>query len=226
LKVETSELIERLAAGVVPVRRLISPWRRALLWLAMSVPYVAAVVWLHAEAPHITTVFGDMRFVVELTAALATAGAAAVAAFYSVVPGLDRRVLYLPLVPLAIWLVLIGDGCVRDWLQLGVKGLGLRPDWHCLPPAIVIGILPAIGMVVMLRRGAPVQPRASVAIGALAVAALGNSGLSLFHVGDASIMVLVWHFGSVAVLSVLAGWMGRHILNWRGARVIRARTLG
>jgi hypothetical protein len=70
-------------------------------------------------------------------------------------------------------------------------------------------------MVVMLRRGAPLYPRVSVALGALAVAALGAFGMRLFHIGDATVMVLCWHFGTVALLSALAGWAGRSVLAWR-----------
>jgi hypothetical protein len=70
-------------------------------------------------------------------------------------------------------------------------------------------------MVVMLRRGAPLTPRVTVALGTLAVAALGNFGLRIFHIGDVSVMVLVWHFGGLALISVLAGQIGRRVLNWR-----------
>jgi hypothetical protein len=75
-------------------------------------------------------------------------------------------------------------------------------------------------MVVMLRRGAPLYPRLTLTLGALAVAAIGNFGMQLFHFRDASIMVLFWHLGSVAVLSALAGWLGRHVLAWRHASVV------
>ena len=60
-------------------------------------------------------------------------------------------------------------------------------------------------MAVMLRRGAPLTPFATMALGGLAAAALGDFGLRLFHSQDASLMVLVWQFGTVVVLSVLAG---------------------
>jgi hypothetical protein len=48
-------------------------------------------------------------------------------------------------------------------------------------------------------RGAPLSPRITPALGALAAAALGNFGLRVFHPADASLMVLIWHFGGVAL---------------------------
>jgi hypothetical protein len=72
-------------------------------------------------------------------------------------------------------------------------------------------------MVLMLRRGAPLFPRVSLALGALAVSALANAGLQVYHEGDISIMVLIWHFGSVAVLAGMAGCLGRMALPWPSA---------
>jgi hypothetical protein len=212
---ETNELIARLAADAMPVRRLPSPSTRMLLWLAISLPAVAAVIALMPVAVDLARALADRQFLIEETATLATALAAAVAAFCSVVPGYDRKILLLPLVPLAIWLATLGQGCLQDWVRANAGGLELRPDWDCLLPASLIGIVPMIAMVIMLRRGAPLLPRATLALGALAVAALGNFGLRLFHLGDASIMVLFWHFGSVGVLSVIAAAIGRYILRWR-----------
>jgi len=214
---ETNELIARLAADTTPVRPLPAPWIRVLLWLAMSLPYVAAVVLLIPPGVEPAQALVDKQFLVEQGATLATALAAAIAAFCGVVPGYDRKILVLPLVPLAVWLASLGQGCVQDWIRAGANGLQLRADWDCLPPAALIGIIPATAMVIMLRQGAPLLPRATLALAALAMAALANFGLRLFHLGDASIMVLFWHFGGVGVLSVIAACLGRYVLRWRHA---------
>jgi hypothetical protein len=218
LNVETNQLIQHLAKRAAPVGRLPAPWRRAALWFAISLPYVAAVIVLHSMDVDPSKMLADRRFIIEQIATLLTAGTAALAAFCSVVPGYNRKVLLLPLVPLAVWLAALGEACVRDWMRLGVAALQVRIDWDCLPPAAVIGIVPAIAIVIMLRRGAPLFPRATLALAALAVAALGNFALRIYHVGDVSIMVLVWHFGSVIVLSLLAGWIGKVVLNWSKVR--------
>jgi len=216
---ETSRLIHQLADGTRPVRRLPAPWRRVEIWLAISLPYVALVVAAHSMGMPVdlAKLLSERQFVVEELATLLTAVAAATAAFCSVVPGYDRRVLLLPLPPLAVWLLSLGAGCVNDWVRRGAGGLELHADWSCLPPAAFIGIVPMLVLVVMLRRGAPLYPRATLALAALAVAALGNLGLRVYHVGDASIVVLVWHFGAVVVLSLVAGWIGRRLLTWKTA---------
>ncbi|HXF54384.1 MAG TPA: NrsF family protein [Hyphomicrobiaceae bacterium] len=215
MSIDTDELIKRLSADVRPVSRLAPPWRRAALWLALSLPYVAAVVWGKVAIVDAAHVLADVRFLIEQTATFATAATGAVAAFASTVPGFDRRLLLLPLAPLAVWLASVGAGCIDDWLRLGPEGLAIRPDWECLPAASVIGIAPAAIMVLMLRRGAPLYPRTSLLLGALAVAAIANFGMQIFHFRDASIMVLIWHVGSVAVIAPLAGLAGERLIGWR-----------
>jgi hypothetical protein len=93
--------------------------------------------------------------------------------------------------------------------------LALQPDWACFPSIVLVGSLPAVAMAIMLRRGAPLSPRTSVALGGLAAAGLGDFGLRMFHPQDASVMVLVWQVGSVLILAALAGWAGRWLLDWR-----------
>jgi hypothetical protein len=212
--VETSNLTRQLTTSAVPVRRLAPPWRRAAAWLAIALPYVAIVVVLMSPRDDLVLQRTDMRFQIELVSAVITGVLAAGAALAMTVPGHSRLICLLPIAPLGVWLASLGRSCVEDWISQGPDGLRLRSDWECLPPALVASIVPAIAMVVMLRRGAPLSPRVTVAMGALAVAALTNAGLQLYHADDASIMVLVWHLGSAVILSAVAGWAGRSVLRW------------
>lgn len=213
---ETNELIERLSTEVRPVVRLASPLRRLATWLLIALPYAALLLFLFRDhaAPGLAEAMSSPRYFVEQAAALLTALTAAYAAFVSLVPGGDRRILWLPALPLALWLASIGRGCVDDWLRLGAAGLAVRPDTGCLVPMLLIGFIPAAAMIAMLRRGAPLMPRLSFVLGGLAVAGLDNCALQLFHAGDLTIMILVWHIGLVLVVAVLAGWLGPRLLGW------------
>ena len=193
-----------------------------MLWLAVSMPYVALVVFVATPRTDLGAMISDSRFAFELAAALLTGIAAAVAAFWSVIPGGSRKILLLPLVPLAAWLGSIGFGCLSDWIASGPEGLSIRPHLTCLLETATVSALPAIVMGILLHRGAPLTPFATAALGGLAAAGIGNFGLRLFHPPDASIMVLVWQMGSVFVLTALAGLAGRWLLSWR-ATVANAR---
>ena len=217
---ETDRLIARLADDVPPVRPLPRPWLRALIWLAISAPPVFLVVWWHGMAPKAGMVAtADLRMTIEWLAILATAITASIAAFASCVPGADRRWLWAPAVPLAIWLAATGQGCIADYQEMGAAAFDIRPDTDCLVPTVLAGIVPLVAMLTMLRRGAPVMPHTTLALAALAIAAVVNLAMLLFHVGDVSIMVLVWHLGVVVAAGCIASLFGPLVLRWRTASI-------
>ena len=211
---ETEKFVQQLAAAAEPVARLSPPSVRLVTWLALGVPYAALVVLMMSPRPDLAAKFADPMYVIEQLAALATGIVAGFAAFASTVPGFDRRILLLPSIPLGVWVGTLGLGCVQSWVQLGPAGLSIEPDWLCFPAIVLVGLLPAVAIALMLRRGAPLMPRLTAALGGLAAAGIGNFGLRLFHPQDASIMVLVWQMGTVFALTALAGWAGRRLLNW------------
>jgi hypothetical protein len=207
--------IQQLAEHAQPVARLLAPWRRTVLWLAASLVYVSMVVaaYLWADSGLPSSI--EPRLVLELAAILATAVTAAIAAFSSVVPGRDWRFLLLPLIPLSVWLATLGHGCLQDWRVFGIVGLQVRADWGCAIPALIVSALPAGMMLLMLRRGAPLVPAVSLALGVLATGAIANFGLRIFHAGDLSIQILVWHAGGAVVVSLIASLAGPRVLPWR-----------
>ena len=216
---ETDQLIDQLSGKVQRTGHLSPPLLRTAAWFAMTIPY-AIVIVLIQPLPFDQWKIADVRFVIEQIAALATAVTSANAAFSSVIPGYDRKILLQPLIPLAIWLAVLGEGCLHDWRQLGSDGLILRDDWGCLPLALAISVVPAIAIVIMLRRGAPLIPHFSLALASMAVVAFANFTMRLHHYGDVSIMILVWHFGAVLFFTLIAGVLGPHFLNWRRVRPV------
>jgi len=212
---DTDTLVDRLAQGLEPVRRLRPPWMRTAAWCLVALSYVALIVVVVSPREDLMAKAFDWRYAVEQSAAFATALAAATAAFATTIPGHDRRLVLLPLLPLAVWLGTLGQGCLQDWVHFGTNGLVFSPDWFCFPAIVMVGAVPAIAMTVMLRRGAPLTPHLTAALGGLAAAGLANFGLRLFHTQDASLMVLVWQVGSVVILATLCAFAGRRLMNWR-----------
>jgi hypothetical protein len=211
---DTDALIRQLATGTVPVRPLAAPWVRAGLWLAIAGPTVALMALLIHPRSDLSSKLSTPRYLSEEAFALTTAILASAAAFASVVPGYGRRFLLLPIVPLALWFASLTRGDVRAWLELGSRGFSFELEWFCLPAIAMVGAVPAIAMTIMLRRGAPLTPRVTAALGGLAAAGLGNVGLCLSHREFSGVLVLVWHVSAVLFLSALAGCTGRYFLNW------------
>jgi hypothetical protein len=221
---ETDRLIERLAESSGSVRPLARPLLRTAVWLAVAIPYVALIVIIMSPRTDLLDRIGDARFLVDLLAALATGITAAYAGFASSIPGYDRRLVLLPVFPLSVWLASLGFGCLSNLAKTDTLGFSI--DLGCFPAIVIAGCVPAVAMALMLRRGAPITPYLTTALGGLAAAGLGSFGLRLFHAQDASIMILVWQFGTVVVLTCLAGALGRRLLNWRTMLAGSRRTAG
>jgi hypothetical protein len=212
---DTETLIRELAGRPSRVQPLARPAVRAAAWLAMAAPSALLVMLMMPGHRDWVSRLLMPRVIGEEAFALSTGILAAVAAFASVVPGYNRKVLFLPLVPLMFWLGGLGQSSVRDWLQLTSQGFSMRAEWVCLPATIMAGAVPAIAMAVMLRRGAPLTPRLSALFGGLAAAGLGNLGVCVTHHAYGNVLVLMWHVGIVVALTVILGSAGRRLLNWQ-----------
>jgi hypothetical protein len=209
---KTDELIQCLARQARPIRSLPAPWWRAAEWLSIALPAVAVVALLESPRDDLAEKLADIRFLTEQAAVLASSATAAAAAFTMVIPGEDRKLALLPVAPVAVWLGSLGQRSFDDWLG-GSGAFRLTVDWACIPGIIAASAVPGLAMIMMLRRGVTLAPRLTVLLGAFAAGAIGDVGLRLFHPQDAGLTVLIWQFGSVMLLSMLAAWAGRRILN-------------
>jgi hypothetical protein len=185
-----------------------------MVWFSLSLCYVVLAVLTIGFRPDIDEKLMEARFITEVVAATLTGLCAAVAAFSTGSPGYPHWLRWLPLAPLLAWLASLGEGCWRSWLGLRGEGLRLSPDLICFPSILLVGVIPGALIFLMLRRDAPLAPTTSMALAALAASALGAAALRLFHTQDASVMVLLWQFGSVALITGLGALGGRRLLRW------------
>ncbi len=208
---KTENLVERLAAALTPVRRIPSPTTRLAWWLLISVPAAALVAWGSGLRPDLATRLVDRSFLIAESAALLTALVGAYAALCAGLPDQPGWKTWLPILPMALWLGVLGRQCVDVLLRLGPDGLTITADAMCLPAIALGGLVPAIAIVVLLRASGKFRPTHAWICGALAAAALGAAALRLYHMEDAAIMVLVWQFGSVALFGLAACGFSRMV---------------
>lgn len=198
----TDDLIGALSEGVMPVRQLPPPALRAASWFAFAAAVVGLLVAVLGAREDIGGRFADTAFVVPWTASFLVAILAALAAFHMTVPGWPRWVAALPVPPLLVWLAMLGAGCVREVSERGVSVLGTSLE--CVQFIVLTSVPLAAALVWMLRRAAPLAPASTFAMGALAAASAASAGLELYHHIDTSTEALVWHVGTVAIVT-LAG---------------------
>jgi hypothetical protein len=214
----TPDLIETLAAEAGPVRRLRHPLLRAASWLALAALVMLLLAIGYGLRADIGDRWQDPVFAVALAASTATGILAAVAAFMISLPDRSRAWMLLPVPSLLAWLSTIGYGCLTDWVALTPNGIEPGEAARCFATLLVTSIPLSAVLLLMLRYAAWLRPTETVVTGALAVAAITATALSLFHPFDATIMILVWNIGVTALLVALGGVFGGRLLTWLAPR--------
>lgn len=205
----TDQLIAQLTADAQPVARLRAPSVRALGWFGLALPHLFILVLAFSPRSDLAAVAGAPEFAANIGVALLAALLAAAAAFATTVPGYSRaRVGALALAPI-VWVASVTIGGATA----GVVAPETIEGWECLPAVLAFGGLPVVIIGLMLRRGAPLRPVETAALGAIAAAALADVGTRLCHGSDTA-GHLIWHMLGAAALILLAGAAGPRVFRW------------
>lgn len=214
---DTNTLIEQLASRARPVRPLASPMRRTLAWIAMATAIVALIAAAFGLRPNLATELSAAPALIEWTASILTGVLAAYAVFQISVPGRSPAWAWLPVPILLLWLSGLGWGCLQDLARIGSDAFLFKfTSWHCAVAITMTGVPLGLVLLLMVRHAGVVRPRATAMLTALSAAALSAAGVSLYHGEESALMVLVWHLGAVALLSLLCLLFGRPLFSWIG----------
>ncbi|XUM20063.1 NrsF family protein [Bradyrhizobium oligotrophicum S58] len=216
--ITTPDLIESLAANMTSVRRLRPPLLRAACWLLLAALVVALLAVSQGVRSDLMQRLLDPAFAAGIAGAVMTGVLAAVAAFLVSLPDRSRSWLLLPAPAAAIWLSNIGYQCLMPWISLGPNGVGVGEATRCLATLVLTSLPLSLAMLVMLRYAAPLRPTAVTLMGSLSVAAITAAALSLFHAGDATLMIIMFNFGTAAMFVGLGGLFGRRMFEWIAPR--------
>jgi hypothetical protein len=211
----TDDLIRRLSRGLQAAPPLGPPFLRSVAWTTGAGIYVALVVLWMASPDAVMGLWWDPSFTIQQVAALATTFTAAAAALSMTIPGRGRIAAMVAIAAASVWLGLVLRGCIQDWTAAGSAGLALRDDWACVAGISMTAAVPGLALVMMLRRGAPLQPRPTAALGALGVASLASLGMCVAQPHERDVIILVWHGATIAGVSAVATMAGRSILTWK-----------
>ena len=211
---KTSDLITALAGNLKPVRRLPPPIVRAAGWLMLAALVLALLTISQGIRPDLDQRLQDPAFAVSIAASLLTAVLAAIAAFQLSLPDRSRLWLLLPLPALVVWLSNIGYQCLTNWISFGPQGVSPGEAARCFATLVLSGLPLSLALLVMLRYAAPLRPLAVALSASLAVAGITATALSLFHVLDATALILMWNLGTALLFVGLGGLFGRRIFQW------------
>ena len=210
---DTDSLIAALGREARPVRRLRTPMLRSAAWLAFAFGVIALLVLHDGLADDLAQSLGQRKFVLDLLGALGTGIGATIAAFHLSMPGRSWRWAFLPVPGLALWLFGMGYGCWADWVRLGpgAMRLGMAVDCFCFIALTAVPLSAA--MLFLLRYAAPIRPVPTAILATLSVASLAAGGHSLVDGLGTTLMVLVWHLGTTALLVLAARIAGPPLLR-------------
>lgn len=206
--ITTPELIDVLAAGAKPVRRLRPPLVRTGLWLLLAAAVFGLLALSRGTRPDLAQQLAQPVFVIGIVASLATGILAALASFLVSLPDRSRAWLLLPVPTLVIWVSTVSYGCLTNWVSLGANGIRLGEAANCFATLMLTSLPLSIALFFMLRFAAWFRPTAVTLTGSLAVAAMTATALSFFHAFDATIMILVWNLGVAALIVGLGSVLG------------------
>lgn len=208
----TDALIDALVADLNPVRYVRPPFWRLIGWLVVSVPVTALFVAAMRVRPDINVKLADPLFLTQELASLATALVAGWAALVTCIPCEPTWKLWTPVAPLALWMATLGFQSWDEWARFGVSGMEFHSDLMCLPMIAATSAVPALAIVFAIRRGARLHTPYAVLWASLAAAALANVGLRFVYMEDAALMVIVWQFGSVLLLTATLTLCRRYLV--------------
>jgi hypothetical protein len=222
--ITTPDLVESLAADAAPVRRLRHPLLRAATWLLLAVVVVLLLAIDHGVRADIEVRLRQPLFVAGIAASVVTGILATIAAFMISLPDRSRAWLLLPVPALCAWLSTISYGCLTDWVEVTPAGVEAGEAARCFATLFLTSFPLSAALLLMLRYAAMLRPTETAMAGALAVAAVAATALSLFHDLDATIMILAWSIGIAALLVLLGGAYGRTLFGWVAPRPLLLAT--
>jgi hypothetical protein len=216
--ITTPDLLDALARGVPPVRRLRSPVLRAFAWLLLAALILTLLEIGQGFRPDLSERLQDPRFLLGVGGALLTGVLSAIAAFLLSLPDRSRLWVLLPLPALGLWLSTLGYQCLTDWISLEPDGIRAGETARCFATLVLTSLPLSLAMLVMLRHAAPLRPTTVTLAASLAVAGLSATALSLLHGLDATLMILIWNLGAAAMLIGLGCVFGRKMFSWVAPR--------
>lgn len=207
----TAALINSLAGELAPVKRLMPPGRRALLWLAGAA--AAAFLFVLGLSAHLdfrnlattATRLAEPKLALEVAGTLLTGVLAVIAAFQLSLPDRSRHWALLPLPALALWIASSGYSCWRHWLAYGPDGWEAGESASCFVWIVSVSVPLAVPLVMMLRRARPLAPLPVALMAGLGVSALAGVLLQFFHPFDVTFMDLGLHLAAVLIVASVLG---------------------
>jgi hypothetical protein len=211
--VNTDQLIERLAADVKPVRRLMDPTERAALWTALALVAIALGAAWFGVRDDIATAWLEPGVLIRIALLASTMWLSIVTAFRLSVPGGETRAFarWWPLALLGVLTAVSAAELIAAW-TIGEAGSPLR-SWTCVRKVAFVGAVPALVSVALISRGFAIEPRWTALLGVLAAGAAGALTSELACPIHAPMHIFLWHIMPVVISTAIGALVGTLVVE-------------
>lgn len=209
----TDQLIERLAADVKPVRRLMDPTERAALWTALALVAIALGAAWFGVRDDIATAWLEPGVLIRIALLASTMWLSIVTAFRLSVPGGETRAFarWWPLALLGVLTAVSAAELIAAW-TIGEAGSPLR-SWTCVRKVAFVGAVPALVSVALISRGFAIEPRWTALLGVLAAGAAGALTSELACPIHAPMHIFLWHIMPVVISTAIGALVGTLVVE-------------
>src|SRR5579871_4003868 len=128
----TDKLIDSIAGGLAPVRRLRPPMLRALGAVVVAAIVIALLTMWRGFRADMPERMEDPGYWVQVIGAALTGIAGTIAAFQLSLPDRSRAWAALPMVPVALWLTGFAGGCLMHWIAIPSDAPVMEDSKRCL----------------------------------------------------------------------------------------------
>lgn len=206
-RLRTEDLIDRLAADLRP-RHVESRIRTCRLWvvviLAIVVPALLLARPLRAD---LASRLADGMFVTSVATSAMIFVTGLLAPLILRISPLSRSWLLLPLIALGLWLVSEFASIALDLTREGWRAFAFETSPQCPLVIGIVGIPIFFAILGLGRIGLILWRGPTITVAALSAFSLPATMLNLFHGLDTGAMVLLWHFGAIAIFSMTAAFL-------------------
>lgn len=216
-RLRTEQLIERLAADLRPAH-VESRVRTRRLWAAAILAIVLpTLLFAQPLRVDLASRLSDGMFFASITTSAMIFVAGLLTVIMMRVPGRSGLWLLVPPAAFGLWLASEFASMALDLYREGWRALAFQASPQC---PLVIGVVGVPIFLVILgfsRMGLILWRGPIIAVAALSAFSLPATMLNLSHGLDTGAMVLLWHFGAIAVFSSAAAVIfKRHVprLMW------------
>lgn len=219
--VNTTTIIDALAREAKPKRLWPQPIKLVGRLAAVLIIYGLAIGAVLGLRTDLLTQFNRPFYITEILLLLTMAVSGLIAAVKLAYPDYNYRSLYiyLPGMCFVLLATLIGvqfffPDDPRHVLPIAVPG---GPAVHAMECAICIAetaVIPAIIMLILLRRGASVRPWLAGFYAVLAAASIGCLMLRLAEGNDDLMHLVQWHYVPTFLFAIIGGMIGKIFLKW------------